>query len=201
LDAKYATAFELGRLLLSVAARATLLDVLCRMENRGLMVVSPSSLEVLLQTDDAERLVRKWFPDDALRTSLPERFFQYVRGIVDLQPWTAHSSLYTVSKNHEVLLIEFSRIGMAAPEFSKACLISMREAHPRRSAPSSWMEQLTAQQFKVASEIVVRGASDKDISRALKCEVATVKRHVREVLRRMEVKTRLELCVLAHRYH
>jgi len=171
------------------------------MENRGLMVVSLSNLEVLLQTDEAERLVRKWFPDDALRASLPERFFQYVRGVVDLQPWTMHSNLDTVRKNHEVLLTEFTRISMAAPEFSKACLVSMREVHPHRSAPWSWMEQLTAQQFKVASEIVVRGASDKDISRALKCEVATVKRHVREVLRRMEVKTRLELCVLANRYH
>lgn len=61
-----------------------------------------------------------------------------------------------------------------------------------------WESMLTAREFEVAM-LVVSGSSNRDIATALHLSVRTVEVHLGRVFTKLEVRTRVELTVLAHR--
>ncbi|MBO0979590.1 helix-turn-helix transcriptional regulator [Microbacterium sp. SD291] len=71
-------------------------------------------------------------------------------------------------------------------------------ADPLSACRSMWEAMLTARELEVAM-LVVGGATNRDIGEALSVSVRTVEVHLGRVFVKLEVRTRLELTVLAHR--
>lgn len=69
---------------------------------------------------------------------------------------------------------------------------------PLSSCRRVWESMLTAREFEVAM-LVVGGAANRDIAESLHVSVRTVEVHLGRVFAKLEVKTRVELTVLAHR--
>ncbi|AXL11877.1 LuxR family transcriptional regulator [Microbacterium foliorum] len=69
---------------------------------------------------------------------------------------------------------------------------------PLSSSRRAWEAQLTARELEVAM-LVVEGASNRDIADALHVSVRTVEVHLGRVFGKLDVRTRVELTVLAHR--
>ncbi|WP_230100587.1 helix-turn-helix transcriptional regulator [Microbacterium sp. Bi98] len=69
---------------------------------------------------------------------------------------------------------------------------------PLSSCRRVWESMLTAREFEVAM-LAVGGASNRDIADALHVSVRTVEVHLGRVFVKLEVRTRVELTVLAHR--
>jgi len=61
-----------------------------------------------------------------------------------------------------------------------------------------WESMLTAREFEVAM-LVVSGSPNREIASALHLSVRTVEVHLGRVFAKLEVRTRVELTVLAHR--
>ncbi|MBT2474212.1 helix-turn-helix transcriptional regulator, partial [Microbacterium sp. ISL-103] len=61
-----------------------------------------------------------------------------------------------------------------------------------------WESVLTARELEVAM-LAVGGAPNRDIADSLHVSVRTVEVHLGRVFAKLEVKTRVELTVLAHR--
>ncbi|MER7445676.1 LuxR C-terminal-related transcriptional regulator [Microbacterium sp. NPDC097977] len=69
---------------------------------------------------------------------------------------------------------------------------------PLSSSRRVWEAQLTARELEVAM-LAVEGASNRDIADALHVSVRTVEVHLGRVFGKLDVRTRVELTVLAHR--
>ncbi|MEV7609309.1 helix-turn-helix transcriptional regulator [Microbacterium sp. NPDC089320] len=69
---------------------------------------------------------------------------------------------------------------------------------PLSSCRRVWESMLTARELEVAM-LAVGGASNRDIADALHVSVRTVEVHLGRVFAKLEVRTRVELTVLAHR--
>jgi DNA-binding CsgD family transcriptional regulator len=69
---------------------------------------------------------------------------------------------------------------------------------PLSSCRRVWESMLTAREFEVAM-LAVGGAPNRDIADALHVSVRTVEVHLGRVFAKLEVRTRVELTVLAHR--
>lgn len=63
---------------------------------------------------------------------------------------------------------------------------------------SAWALRLTARELEVAMQ-AVRGAANRDIAEALNVSVRTVEVHLGRVFAKLDVRSRVELTVLAHR--
>lgn len=63
---------------------------------------------------------------------------------------------------------------------------------------AAWSSQLTARELEVAMH-AIRGAANRDIAEALRVSVRTVEVHLGRVFTKLEVRSRVELTVLAHR--
>jgi DNA-binding NarL/FixJ family response regulator len=61
-----------------------------------------------------------------------------------------------------------------------------------------WREVLTERELEVAL-LVIEGASNREIAERLYLSVRTVEVHVGRILAKLEVRSRVELTVLAHR--
>lgn len=71
-------------------------------------------------------------------------------------------------------------------------------ADPLAACRHAWEALLTAREVEVAM-LVVSGASNRDIGESLNVSVRTVEVHLGRVFSKLEVRTRVELTVLAHR--
>lgn len=69
---------------------------------------------------------------------------------------------------------------------------------PLAACRSAWSLQLTARELEVAMQ-VVRGAGNRDIAEALNVSVRTVEVHLGRVFAKLDVRSRVELTVRAHR--
>ena len=69
---------------------------------------------------------------------------------------------------------------------------------PLSSCRRVWASMLTARELEVAM-LVVGGAPNRDIADSLHVSVRTVEVHLGRVFAKLEVRTRVELTVLAHR--
>lgn len=69
---------------------------------------------------------------------------------------------------------------------------------PLSSCRRVWESMLTARELEVAM-LAVGGASNRDIADSLHVSVRTVEVHLGRVFAKLEVRTRVELTVLAHR--
>jgi len=69
---------------------------------------------------------------------------------------------------------------------------------PLASCRRVWRSVLTAREFDVAM-LVVEGSSNRDIADSLHVSVRTVEVHLGRVFAKLDVRTRVELTVLAHR--
>ncbi|MCS3441589.1 helix-turn-helix transcriptional regulator [Microbacterium phyllosphaerae] len=69
---------------------------------------------------------------------------------------------------------------------------------PLASCRRVWRSMLTSREFDVAM-LVVEGSSNRDIADSLHVSVRTVEVHLGRVFAKLEVRTRVELTVLAHR--
>ncbi|PFG34291.1 helix-turn-helix transcriptional regulator [Sanguibacter antarcticus] len=80
--------------------------------------------------------------------------------------------------------------------------VPVRAAPEQQVAPGSvpWGAALTRRELDVAL-LVVQGASNRDVARALTVSVRTVEVHLGRVFRKLGARSRVELTVLAHRDH
>lgn len=75
-------------------------------------------------------------------------------------------------------------------------LVSLLQAGPRDSAPVKLASQLTARELEILDH-VVRGLSNKAIARELAISHDTVKLHVRHILSKLNLTSRVEAAVFA----
>jgi DNA-binding NarL/FixJ family response regulator len=68
----------------------------------------------------------------------------------------------------------------------------------RSFSGAPWREVLTERELEVAL-LVIEGASNREIAERLYLSVRTVEVHVGRILAKLEVRSRVELTVLAHR--
>lgn len=71
-------------------------------------------------------------------------------------------------------------------------------ADPLASCRRAWEPRVTPRELEVAMRVVA-GASNRDIAAELNVSIRTVEVHLGRVFAKLEVKTRVELTVLAHR--
>ena len=76
--------------------------------------------------------------------------------------------------------------------------LSTSAGDPLSSCRRVWESIVTARELEVAM-LVVSGASNRDIADSLHVSVRTVEVHLGRVFAKLEVRTRVELTVLAHR--
>lgn len=76
--------------------------------------------------------------------------------------------------------------------------LSAPSADPLATAEGIWESMLTTRELEAAMQ-AVRGASNRDIAEALHVSVRTVEVHLGRVFAKLEVRSRVELTVLAHR--
>jgi DNA-binding CsgD family transcriptional regulator len=73
---------------------------------------------------------------------------------------------------------------------------SAGEGSPVRD--ESWAQKLTARELEVA-QLVAQGLPNREVAAQLYCSVRTVEVHLGRVYRKLELRSRFELVVLAHR--
>jgi DNA-binding NarL/FixJ family response regulator len=66
------------------------------------------------------------------------------------------------------------------------------------TASAAWREVLTERELEVTL-LVIEGASNREIAAQLYVSVRTVEVHVGRILAKLDVRSRVELTVLAHR--
>ncbi len=70
--------------------------------------------------------------------------------------------------------------------------------HEAATASAAWREVLTERELEVTL-LVIEGASNREIAAQLYVSVRTVEVHVGRILAKLDVRSRVELTVLAHR--
>lgn len=86
---------------------------------------------------------------------------------------------------------------VVSPELTPRLLAAMRQ--PAEAPPADPLAVLSAREQEVLREIA-RGASNKEIARSLSIAETTVKIHVQNILRKLNLHSRVQAAVFASRY-
>lgn len=79
--------------------------------------------------------------------------------------------------------------GLASPKFGRATFRDLLEATSRRSSTAAWQRTLSRRELQVLTELR-RGRSNKEIAAQLGVSITTVNKHVQQVLKKLQVRTR-----------
>lgn len=177
--------------------RILVLDTLCHLERRGLLVMSVKHGE-LFRNDYATLLLEKWFPAPPAQESLPQALSAWVRSFLGSQVETPPAlEAQTLERDGEALVVELLSLP-ELPRYSRSCALSLREVVAPRGAPEAWRKRLSPRQFEIAS-LVLAGESNASIAAHFQTTVGTVKKQVSTVFDRLGVNSRSQLSALAVR--
>jgi DNA-binding NarL/FixJ family response regulator len=79
--------------------------------------------------------------------------------------------------------------GLASPNFGRASFRDLLELKSRSAGRQAWRKTLSRRELQVLAELR-RGKSNKEIAAKLGVAIPTVNKHVQQVLKKLEVRTR-----------
>ncbi|HSS62321.1 MAG TPA: response regulator transcription factor [Candidatus Limnocylindrales bacterium] len=79
--------------------------------------------------------------------------------------------------------------GLASPNFGRASFRDLLEARARTNGNAAWHNALSRRELQVLAELR-RGRSNKEIAAQLGVSITTVNKHVQQVLKKLQVRTR-----------
>ncbi len=79
--------------------------------------------------------------------------------------------------------------GLASPNFGRASFRDLLEARARTNGNSAWHDALSRRELQVLAELR-RGRSNKEIAVQLGVSITTINKHVQQVLKKLQVRTR-----------
>lgn len=79
--------------------------------------------------------------------------------------------------------------GLASPNFGRASFRDLLEVHSRQRGAQPWQRVLSKRELQVLAELR-RGRSNKEIAAELGVSIATTNKHVQQVLKKLQVRTR-----------
>ena len=79
--------------------------------------------------------------------------------------------------------------GLASPNFGRASFRDLLEARARNNGGGDWHRGLSRRELQVLAELR-RGRSNKEIAGQLGVSIPTINKHVQQVLKKLQVRTR-----------
>ncbi|QRO01427.1 DNA-binding response regulator [Archangium violaceum] len=176
-----------------------LLESLSQDENAALLVVAPSSHEVIKRTEQASTLLAKWFSRDECGPSgLPREWAERL-SVLAVKKDDATGELGTWWRHHdqegESLRVTFRE--WSGQEGTRWTLTLKEVAHSI-PLPAVWRSRLTERQAEVVS-YVLHFWDQRTIAEELGCTVGTLKKHMQDIFDEMGVCSQKALISLALR--
>jgi DNA-binding CsgD family transcriptional regulator len=178
-----------------LSRRASLIDAILRQSGVEAVVFDANRVEVA-RTDGVASLIARWFGSEKLdRAGLPVSLMDHLAKAMQRGESVALPLSTWIKLDSCGMELSVSCSPIPGEPSSKCWMLRFAERH---LLPERWRSILTPREQEVASRVVL-GWDNTLIAEDLRCEPATVKKHMQRIFDKLAVSNRASLCHVAVR--